>query len=95
MGAGEQVGRPGSGRGAQDGQGLGAAQAGAAAFSDLVALARGRTKTPLPATSLDLTRQHHLVREDGGLDRDVAEVVRACAAGEGYELVLVSRLSGR
>ncbi|MFJ5635094.1 hypothetical protein ACIQF5_20955 [Streptomyces goshikiensis] len=67
---------------------------GMLAFADVVALARDDTFV-LPHTSQGRAFQAGLVDEDGRMEPGIAEVVRASAAGEGYDTRAIDPVTGQ
>ncbi|WP_372412817.1 hypothetical protein [Streptomyces luteireticuli] len=67
---------------------------GMLAFADLVALSRDDAFI-LPHTSRTRAFQEGLVDENGRMDRGIAEVVRASAEGEGYDVRVLDPVTGQ
>ncbi|MEV7157250.1 hypothetical protein AB0N77_21925 [Streptomyces misionensis] len=67
---------------------------GMLAFADVVALARDDAFS-LPYTSQTRAFQAGLVDENGRMERGIAEVVRASAEGEGYNVRVLDPVSGQ
>ncbi|TGB05593.1 hypothetical protein [Streptomyces sp. MZ04] len=67
---------------------------GMLAFADVVALARDDSFV-LPHTSQARALGAGLVDENGRMERGIAEVVRASAAGEGYGVQVLDPITGQ
>ncbi|MFH8350578.1 hypothetical protein [Streptomyces sp. NPDC018045] len=67
---------------------------GMLAFADAVALSRDDAFV-LPHTSQDRALEAGLVDENRHMERGIAEVVRASAAGEGYDVQVLDPVTGQ